>query len=57
MKANAIKTKAEYESALAIIAKLMNAPPNTARGDELDLLSLLVHDYEEQASPMDKRTS
>jgi HTH-type transcriptional regulator/antitoxin HigA len=38
-----IKTKAEYEAALARIEKLMDAAPHTAQGDELELLSLLVH--------------
>ncbi len=46
MKAKIIKTKAEYEAALARIDKLMDAVPNTPPGDELELLSLLVHDYE-----------
>jgi antitoxin component HigA of HigAB toxin-antitoxin module len=49
-----IKTKAEYEAALARIEKLMDAAPNTAQGDELELLSLLVHDYEEKKFPIDK---
>ena len=54
MKTKVIKTKAEYESALARIEKLMKAAPNTPQGDELDLLSLLVHDYEEKKFPIDK---
>ena len=32
----------------------MDAAPNTAQGDELELLSLLVHDYEEKQFPIDK---
>ena len=54
MKARIIKTKAEYEAALARIEKLMDAAPNTPQGDELELLSLLVHDYEEKKFPIDK---
>ena len=54
MKAKIIKTKAECEAALARIEKLMNALPNTPQGDELELLSLLVHDYEEKEFPIDK---
>ena len=54
MKAKVIKTKAEYEAALARIEKLMDAAPNSPQGDELDLLSLLVHDYEEKKFPIDK---
>ena len=54
MKAKVIKTKAEYEAALARIDKLMDAAPKTPEGDELELLSLLVHDYEEKKLPIDK---
>ena len=54
MKPKVIKTESEYEAALARIEKLMDAKPNTAPGDELELLCLLVHDYEEKAFPIDK---
>ena len=54
MKVKVIKTRAEYEAALARIEKLMDAAPNTPQGDELELLSLLVHDYEENEFPIDK---
>jgi HTH-type transcriptional regulator / antitoxin HigA len=54
MKAKVIKTIAEYEAALARIEKLMDAAPGTPRGDELELLSLLVHDYEDKKFPIDK---
>ena len=54
MKAKVIKTKAEYEAALTRIEKLMDAAPNTPQGDQLDLLSLSVHDYEEKTFPIDK---
>lgn len=54
MKAKVIKSKAAYELALSRIDKLMDAAPNTAQGDELELLSLLVHDYEEKKFPIDK---
>ena len=54
MKAKVIKTKAEHEAALGRIEKLMDAAPATPQGDELDLLSLLVHDYEEKTFPIDK---
>jgi HTH-type transcriptional regulator / antitoxin HigA len=32
----------------------MSAESNTPQGDELELLSLLVHDYEEKVFPIDK---
>jgi HTH-type transcriptional regulator/antitoxin HigA len=54
MKAKLIKTKSEYEAALARIDKLMDAKPRTRQGDELELLSLVVHDYEERVFPIDK---
>lgn len=54
MKAKVIKTEAEYAVALARIGKLMDAQPNTPQGDELELLSLLVHDHEEKCFPIDK---
>src|ERR1051326_9385442 len=54
MKPKVIKTEPEYAAALARAYKLMDAKPNTAQGDELELLSLLIHDYEEKAFPIDK---
>ncbi len=54
MKAKIIRTQSEYAAALARIEKLMSAEPNTPQGDELELLSLLVHDYEEKVFPIDK---
>ena len=54
MKPKVIKTESEYAAALARIDKLMDAKANTPQGRELDLLSLLVHDYEERAFPIDK---
>jgi HTH-type transcriptional regulator/antitoxin HigA len=53
MKAKVIKTDAEYAECLARIEKLMDAKAGTARGDELELLSLLVHTYEEERFPID----
>jgi HTH-type transcriptional regulator/antitoxin HigA len=54
MKAKVIKTESEYAAALTRIEKLMDAKPNTPQGDQLELLSLLVHDYEEKVFPIDK---
>ena len=54
MKAKVIKTETEYAAALARVEKLMDAKPGTSQGDELEVLSLLVHDYEERVFPMDK---
>jgi HTH-type transcriptional regulator/antitoxin HigA len=54
MKAKLIKTASDYEAALVRVEKLMDARPGTPQGDELEVLSLLVHDYEERAFPIDK---
>ena len=54
MRAKVIKTEAEYADALARIEKLMDAKAGTARGDELELLALLVHTYEEARFPIDQ---
>jgi HTH-type transcriptional regulator/antitoxin HigA len=54
MKAKVIKTESEYVEALARIESLMDAKPNSRQGDELELLSLVVHDYEDKVFPMDK---
>jgi len=54
MKTKLIKTESEHAAALARIEKLMDAKPGTAQGDELEVLSLLIHDYEEKVFPIDK---
>ena len=54
MKPKVIKTEADCATVLARIEKLMDAQPNTPQGDELELLSLLVHDFEEKVYPMAK---
>ena len=54
MKAKLLKTESDYAAALARVETLMDAEPNTPQGDELEVLSLLVHDYEEKVFPIDK---
>src|SRR5208283_1426781 len=49
-----IKTGSEYAAALARIEKLMDAKPDTPQGDELELVSLLLHDYEDRVYPIAK---
>ena len=53
MKPRVIKTRAQYEATLARIEEIFDARPGTARGDELELLLLLVERYEEVAYPID----
>ena len=51
MKIAPIKSEADYDAALADIDRLMDAEPNTPRGDRLDVLVTLVDAYE--AKPID----
>ena len=53
MKAKVIKTEAQYEATLARIERIFDAKPGTAKGDELELLVLLVETYEESAYAVD----
>ncbi|MBI1387443.1 MAG: transcriptional regulator [bacterium] len=43
-----IKTDEDYQSALAEIERLMDAPLNSPMGDRLDVLTTLVEAYEEK---------
>lgn len=54
MKIKVIKTESEYGTALARVGKLMDAKPGTSQGDELEVLSLLIHDYEGRVFPIPK---
>lgn len=51
--AKVIKTTAEHELALARIDDLFHAKPGTSEGDELELLFVLVENYEQQNFPVD----
>jgi HTH-type transcriptional regulator/antitoxin HigA len=48
-----IKTESEYKKALTKLEKLFNAKPNTPKGDELELLSLLIEKYEQEKYSID----
>lgn len=48
-----IKNDEEYAATLARIEEIFDAVPDTLEGDELELLSHLVEEYEEAAFPMD----
>ena len=54
MKTKLIKTEFEYAAALARVDKLMDSKPGTPQGDELEIFSLLIHDYEERVFPIAK---
>ena len=53
MNVKPIKTEADYEEALATIARLMDAEPGTPRGDRLDVLTMLVEAYERKQHPVE----
>ncbi len=53
MKPKIIKTRKEYEAALARVEKLMDAKPRSSEEDDLELWSLLVHEYEKKHYPID----
>lgn len=53
MKPKVIKTDRQHKAALARIEQIFDARPGTARGDELELLVLLVESYEDRVYPID----
>lgn len=53
MKLKILKTKTDYEKALHRIDTIFDAKPNTEKGDEFELLSLLIDKYEEEHYPID----
>jgi len=53
MKAKVIKTAEQYEATLARVERIFDAKPGTEKGDELELLLLLVETYENQVYPID----
>src|SRR6476619_6338359 len=46
-----IRTKADYEAALAEVERLWGAKSGTSRGDRLDVLATLIDAYEEYQYP------
>jgi HTH-type transcriptional regulator/antitoxin HigA len=48
-----IKTKKDYEQALARLEVIFDAKKGTANGDELELLGMLVDNYENEKFPID----
>ena len=49
-----IKTEADYQAALKEIESLMDAEPDTPKGDRLDVLTTLVDAYEAKHHPIDE---
>jgi HTH-type transcriptional regulator / antitoxin HigA len=48
-----IKTDKQYKAAMARVEEIFDARPGTPKGDELELLLLLVETYENAAFPID----
>ena len=53
MRIHPIRTEADHDSAIARIAELIGAKPDTAEGEELDILATLVDAYEVKHHPID----
>ncbi|TAH02439.1 MAG: helix-turn-helix domain-containing protein [Sphingobacteriales bacterium] len=49
-----IKTDLDYQLALKKMASVFNAEANTEEGDNLEVLSLLINDYEKKNYPIEK---
>ncbi len=47
-----IKTKKDYEQALARLEIIFDAKKGTPKGDELELLGMLIDNYENEKFPM-----
>jgi HTH-type transcriptional regulator / antitoxin HigA len=48
-----IKTEKDYQNALKRLEDIFEAKKGTKNGDELDLLSLLIDNYEKEKFPLD----
>lgn len=53
MQIHPIRTEEDHERAVQRIAKLIGAAPDSAEGNELDILATLVDAYETKHYPMD----
>ncbi len=53
MKMKPIRTEKDYELALKRLDKIFDAEPCTKEGDELEILALIIEDYEDKNYPID----
>lgn len=53
MKLIPIKTEKDYRNALARLDVIFDAPVNTKEGDEAEILSLLIENYENEHYPIE----
>lgn len=47
-----IKTEADYEAAMELVENLWDAKPGTAEADQLEVLGILIDQYETQQYPI-----
>ncbi len=50
---NSIKTEKDYKQAIEKLETLFDAKKGTAKGDELELLGILIEQYENEHFPID----
>lgn len=53
MNVKPIKTKKDYEQAMLRLENIFDAKKGTPKGDELEILSLLIEKYEDEKFPID----
>ncbi len=53
MELKPIKTETDYEKALERLELIFDSAPETKEGDEAEILSLLIENYENQYYPID----
>jgi len=52
MKIKVIKTEEDYQKSLKLMEKLFDAPINSPKGDEAEILAILIEKYEEEYYPI-----
>ena len=53
MEIRPVRTKADYDAAMKHIDKIFDARPGTPQGDELEVLTLLIENYERRYFPIE----
>jgi len=53
MEWKAIKTEKEYQTTIRRLGLIFDAKRNSKKGNELEMLSLLIENYEQENSPID----
>jgi len=53
MKLKVIRTEKDYQEALTRLEKIFDSKPGSNNGDELEILSILIDQYEKEHFPID----